>query len=126
MDRYLVERSALGIALAAATLVAIYVVVSVVFEFTGPRTHTGALVAWSFFGVGISLASRLLPAAAAIAAGSVLAIVGLLGVAGIGLPVADTVEIARVAGSEFTWIAAAVLLAGGLWEVVVKSRASSP
>lgn len=116
--------SALGLALAVAALVTFYVVVNVAFQFTGPRTHTQALVAWSAFGVGVTLASRLLPATAAIVAGSALAVVGVAGVAGLDLPVA-TVEVVRVAGSEFTWIAAAVLLTGGLWEAFARSRTSS-
>lgn len=54
----------------------------------------------------------------AIAAGVLLTAVGIAAVAGVEFPFVDTIEMVRLGGSEFTWVAAAVLLTGGLWETV--------
>lgn len=111
-----------GLALAVACLAVVYVLVSVVFSMRGLRTHTGALIAWAVFGVAITLASRALRPAVTIVTGLVLGAVGIAAVAGVEFPFVSTIEMVRLGGSEFTWVAAAVLLTGGLWETVTRRR----
>lgn len=115
-----IRSSVAGFALAVGLLAVVYVLVSVVFAMRGLRTHTGALIAWAAFGVAITLASRALRPAVTIATGLVLAAVGVAAVAGLEFPFVNTIEMVRLGGSEFTWVAAAVLLTGGVWETVAQ------
>lgn len=102
-----------SLGLTAVILAIVHLMVTLAFRTPDAGAHPVAVAIWVAFGSLLTIASRALPRRTLLLSGTLLAIIGLLGLAGTGWTPVPT----SWASTYFTWIPVGLLLTHGLWGV---------
>lgn len=106
--------AAKAIGLTAAVLVVLYLMSGWIFRPMDPPVDPRVIVVLLIFAGGVVAVSRLLAPRVVIGAATLLTLIAVVNLAGVGMPVPDTIVPSYISASEFTWIAIGVLYANSL------------